>query len=271
MRPERHPRGPRPPSYLCRAPHRRSRAARTRARRRRARRALSGAAAAAAPGGRACCSQAAARGPGRACSRRSPCAASLAAAAAAAAWASATSRASPAAARRRLAAPSRQPPLAGPHEAGGGLSGPIESAAAGAGRGGAGRGGGEGAGLAPPGTVAKDPHARAHRAIPCLAPAAAQWPAGKVAKWRQPLYRRGHRPGFWGTSLKCPSVRSWTPPTWEPRGRMQCLTRLATHCDRRAGIVGRRARYTPPFIHSVHHLLKARHMPDTVLGAGDAT
>lgn len=248
MRPERHPRGPRPPSYLCRAPHRRSRAARTRARRRRARRAASGAAAAAAPGGRACCSQAAARGPGQACSRRSPCAASLAAAAAA--WASATSRASPAAARRRLAAPSRRPPLAGPHEAGGGLSGPVESAAAGAGRGGAGRGGGEGAGLAPPGTVAKDPRARAHRAIPCLAPAAAQWPAGKVAKWRQPLYRRGHRPGFWGTSLKCPSVRCWTPSTWEPRGRKQCLTRLATHCDRRAGIVGMRAQYTPPFIHS---------------------
>lgn len=42
------------PSYLCRAPHRRSRAAKTTARRRRERREASGAAAAAAPGGRAC-------------------------------------------------------------------------------------------------------------------------------------------------------------------------------------------------------------------------
>lgn len=158
------PQDTRPPSYLCRAPHRRSRAARTRARRRRGRRAASGAAAAAAPGGRACCSRAAEGEPGRACSRRSPSAASWAAAAA---WASATtSRASWAAApSRRLAAPSRRPPRAGPHEAGGGLSGPeLEQRQR---RGGAdGAGGGAEAGPEPPGTVAKDRLARAPSPTP---------------------------------------------------------------------------------------------------------
>lgn len=271
MRPERHPQGPRPPSYLCRAPHRRSRAARTRARRRRARRAASGAAAAAAPGGRACCSQAAARGPGRACSRRSPCAASLAAAAAAP-WASATSRASLAAARRRLAAPSRRPPLAGPHEAGGGLSGPVESAAAGAGRGGPrGRGGG---GASAAGHRRKRPARARSQSDPLFGPrggAVARRESRQMATAPLPA-----RPPPWllgnvaqvpvGPLLDAPNLGAKGPYAMSDSAGHP-LRQKSRDCRHEGSV------YTSihSFIHSVHHLLKARHMPDTVLGAGDAT
>lgn len=166
----------RPPPYLCPAPHRRSRAARTRARRRRARRAASGAAAAAAPGGRACCSRRPPEGragPAPAASRPPP----PRPPSAAAAWASATTaRVSPAATGRRLAAPSRRPPRAGTHEASRGRSGPEgaqrrggggaggRAAGAGPGEGRGQRGGG--AGPAPPGLPRSQMRARSRPAGP---------------------------------------------------------------------------------------------------------
>lgn len=237
------------PSYLCRAPHRRSRAARTRARRRRARRAASGAAAAAAPGGRACCSRAAAGEPGRACSRRSLSAASWAAAAA---WASATtSRASPAAApSRRLTAPCRRPPRAGPHEAGGGPERPKASTAAETGRGGQ-RGRRGGGGTSAAGHRRKRPaRARCRPDPPVRLPRRSGGPQGTSLNGDSPSSGAATAQAFGERRSKAGRLRSWAPPAPEPRGRLQCRTRLVACCGSGAEIVGIGARHTPSLTHS---------------------
>lgn len=137
--------------------------------------------------------------------------------------------------------PSRRPPRAGPHEAGGGLSGPAESAAAGAGRGGPrGRAGG---GASAAGHRRKRP-ARALTARSPRRTAPRGGPRGTSPNGDSPSHRNGRRPGFWGASLKCPS----DAPNLGAQGSLQCLT-LVTHCDRRVGIVGTGAQYTLSFNH----------------------